>query len=234
MSEIHQLRIQSERTALESVHRDFHLEKLKWARDQSWKAFHEIKNSIQEGMTERQAFELSTEILKSTGAHKSWHKAFVRFGAGTRLSFRDPLQEAYKLQKGDAAYIDLGPVWTDPETEIEYEGDVGDSFVFGTNAVAEECAQDARQLFTQAQTEWKNRKLSGSEIYEFLKKAAAQKSYVLADEVEGHRISDFPHHKYSKERLSKLSFDPTPMLWVLEVHILHPQENLGAFYEDIM
>jgi hypothetical protein len=84
---------------------------------------------VQEGMTEREAMKMAFEVFKENGVTKHWHKPYVRFGPGTALSFNDPLQSDYRLQKDDPFYIDLGPAWRDEETGIEYEGDVG-NFLF--------------------------------------------------------------------------------------------------------
>lgn len=67
-----------------------------------------------------------------------------------------------------------------------------------------------------------------------MKEAAIKAGYAMIEKVDGHRISDFPHQKYSRERLAKLQFEPAPLLWVLEIHIRHPELEIGAFYEDLL
>ncbi|MDB5036742.1 MAG: hypothetical protein JWQ35_270 [Bacteriovoracaceae bacterium] len=235
MLEVHPLRIESpERSKLESVAPEFIKEKLLWAREMSWKGFEKIKAGLKEGMTEHEAMRLAMTILEKLGVDRHWHKPFIRFGPGTTLTFHEPLQSDYRLQKNDPVFVDIGPVWKDNDSEILYEGDVGDSFVFGNNLKAEKCAQTARDLFSEVAALWKQKSLSGDEIYHFLKGRAVELGYQLIENVDGHRISDFPHQKYSRERLAKLKFDPAPLLWVLEVHIRKPNESMGAFYEDIL
>lgn len=233
MSEIHPIRVDSSsREELEKVDPNFLKAGLLEARNKSWQVFHAIKDQLREGMTERDAFQLGMDLCMNRGATKQWHKPVIRFGPGTLLTFREPLQENYKLKMNDAVYIDLGPVWS--HEGLEYEGDIGDSFAFGSNAEAEECAETAREIFRQAEAEWSKKKLSGLDLYEFIKKATKDRGYEMIENVEGHRVSDFPHQKYSKERLAKLTFDPVPLLWVLEVQIRHPKLEIGAFYEDLL
>lgn len=235
MSDLHALRIEGEkRAAHEAVSAEFLKEKLLWAREQSWSLFRDIQSELQIGMSEKEAFRMAMRLSEERGVSKHWHKPFVRFGAGTVLSFRDPLLDESRLQKNDAVYIDLGPVWQDPETDLEYEGDVGDSFAFGENVDYENMAETARELFGEARALWLKEKVSGVQMYSFLLSEAQARGYELVEKIDGHRVSDFPHHKYSRERLSQLSFDPAPLLWVLEVQICNQERSRGAFFEDVL
>jgi len=177
---------------------------------------------------------LALALFLDHGVTKHWHRPVIRLGPGTCLTPGDPIQDQYRLQENDAVFIDLGSVWHDSESDLSYETDVGDTFVFGTNLEAEKCAETARDLFSQAQTAWKNQALTGEQIYQFLKEKAEKENYHLVEKVNGHRIADFPHHSYSKDRLGRLSFHPSSSLWVLEVQIRHPSLNFGAFFEDIL
>lgn len=204
------------------------------AREKTWKVLHEIRKEIREGLSEREGFQLALKVFHGFGVDKHWHKPYLRFGPGTTLTFRDPLQPDYRLTDGDAYYIDLGPVWKDDKTGIEYEGDVGDTYVLGDNLPAEKCADTARELFGVATDYWREKNSSGVELYAFLDTEARKRGYVLKDQVDGHRVSDYPHNKYSKERLAGLEFCPTPLIWVLEVQIVDQQSEVGAFFEDLL
>ncbi len=135
------------------------------------------------------------------------------------------------------APVDFGPAWPDAELGLEYEGDYGDTFIFGASGASPEaakCAAAARQLFGEVKTLWKERQASGEAVYAFLDKRATELGYRLHKEVEGHRLADFPHHKYSKERLSKVPFFFSESLWILEVMLVDPQARFGAFFEDLL
>jgi hypothetical protein len=235
MTELHALRSEDSKSEFEKVSPGFRKEKLLWARDKSWEAFHKIKSQLKEGMTEREAFELCMNTLKEMGVSKHWHKPYVRFGPGTTMTFYDDLQNEHALKKGDPVYMDLGPAWLDEESGLIYEGDVGDSFVFeGINKEAEKCAQTARDIFKSVEESWKSGELTGAELFEFMKNKVHTAGYVLTERVQGHRISDFPHHRFTKEKLGQIDFYPEPLLWVLEVHLRHPELPIGAFYEEIL
>jgi methionine aminopeptidase len=235
MSDLHSVSaVVDSKESFEAVHPQFIREKLLEAQEKTWKVLHQIRASLKAGMTEDEARHVALKIFLEWGVSKHWHKPYIRFGPGTILTFHDPLQADYRLQVGDPVYIDLGPVWTDSTHGLSYEGDVGDTFVLGSNPDAEHCAATARRLFEEAQQEWREKKLSGEELYRFLKSRASALGYHLVEEVDGHRLGDFPHHKYSKERLKKIQFIPGNAVWVLEIQINHPTLRIGAFFENIL
>jgi hypothetical protein len=141
--------------ALEAVDPRFIKEGIYHARDKTKLALQKIHAAITIGMTEEEGRKLALEICATMGATKHWHTPHVRFGAGTLLNFNDKRRSDRQLELGNACYIDLGPVWTDPAHELSYEGDYGDSFVFGENPDAELCVSACHQLFQEAQNEWR-------------------------------------------------------------------------------
>ena len=53
-------------------------------------------------------------------------------------------------------------------------------------------------------------------------------------EMDGHRISDFPHAAIFDGSLADMDFAPAMGLWVLEIQLRHPSKPYGAFFEDIL
>lgn len=134
----------------------------------SWTVLREINRQIREGMTEREAYELSLNIFSDHGVKKHWHRPYIRFGAGTLLISKDPIQEDYRLKPGDPYYIDVGPVWADLDQNLEYEGDVGDTFILGENPEAGRCIEAARSIFFETKNLWKEDRFTGKQIRAFL------------------------------------------------------------------
>jgi hypothetical protein len=54
---------------------------------------------------------------------------------------------------------------------------------------------------------------------------------VLNQEVDGHRVGDFPHQVFFRGGMSELDFKPGAGVWILEIQIRHPTLSYGAFYE---
>jgi hypothetical protein len=235
MTELHRVGISSSSNhPLEAVNPTFVKEGILKAQKKSWDVLNDLKSLMKIGITEDEARKLALQLFQDHGVTKHWHRPYIRFGAGTTLTFNDPLRTGAFLKDGDPYYLDLGPVWIDSELGLEYEGDVGDTFVFGNNPEAEKCAQTARDLFDQAKQKWKETKLDGKSIYEFLHQEASNRNYQLIEHVKGHRVSDFPHHRYSKSTLGDIDFCPNESLWVLEIQIIEPRLQIGAFYEDLL
>ncbi len=233
--ELHQLRaVSTKNLPSENVDEKFLMAGLLKAREKTWHVMHEIREALNPGLTEDDARKLALEIFRGHGVMKHWHKPYIRFGRGTALTFHEPLQPDYRLQINDPLYIDLGPVWPDEELGLEYEGDVGDTFVLGTNKCADQCAKTVRTIFLEGQEHWKQHACTGIELYQFLKQRTEHYGYLFANSVDGHRLSDFPHHKYSRERLAEVPFVPSPALWILEVQIMSPDMSYGAFFEDML
>lgn len=235
MSDLHALGANIDQTTLEQVGEGFVKQGLIQARKKTIQLLQEIQAELREGLTEDEARKLAMKIaLDHHGIKKHWHKCYIRFGAGTRLTFNDPLQVDYRLQPNDPYYLDLGPVWMDQTTGIEYEGDYGDTFVFGKNETAETCIRTVHTLFEEARGKWSAEKITGQDLYAFLKQRTNTLGYELVDDVDGHRVSDFPHHRYTKAGLGEMTFTPSDTLWILEVMIRDPRAGIGAFFEDVL
>ncbi|MGE4233382.1 MAG: M24 family metallopeptidase [Bacteriovoracia bacterium] len=235
MSDLDQINVLTQnREQMEQVDPRFAKEKLYFYQNKTWKVLNEIRSNLSEELTEDGARRLALEIFEKHGVKKHWHKPYIRFGKGTTLTFHEPLQPEYTLKKDDAVYIDIGPIWLDQDSGLLFEGDVGETFVFGENKEIQACADTAKGLFLEVQDQWQKQKLSGKEIYNYLQKRTLELGYIFVGKVDGHRTGDFPHQKYSKERLAKLDFCPNSSLWVLEIQINDPQLRFGAFYEDIL
>lgn len=235
MTEIHPLGIVAQdRKNIEAVGEHFIREGLYHAQKKSWEVFHQIKDSLKAGLTEIEGQKLALELFAKAGVTAHWHRPQIRFGSGTALTYYEPLRSDYHLSDGDLVYFDLGPVWKDEKNGISYEGDVGDTFVFGQNPEGEKLVSASHQLFQEGVQYWKTQKCTGVELYQFLTKRASEWGYSLIEKIDGHRVSDYPHTKYTKQRLSDFHFIPTDALWVLEFQLLHPCEKMGAFFEDLL
>ena len=214
------------------------IECLKYARVQSWKVLNEIRDAIQEGMTEKEAHDLALIMFQAHGVKKHWHKPYIRFGKGTTLTFHEPFQPEYRLKSGDPFFIDLGPVWSisvsDRDGDIEVEGDVGASFVLGENSEAQRCISAVKALFQAGQKKWLKSAMTGRQIYLELQKIAEEGGYSLLKEMDGHMLSEFPHSQKTKQRFATLDVKPSNCSWILELQIVDQKLGIGAFYEDLL
>ena len=215
-------------TDLERVGAAFAADTMLSVRDKTRAAIHAIAAQCHPGMVEEEAVEMAKGILKAAGMRRGWHDVYVRFGSNTTKTFGAPSDPGIVLGADDIFLIDIGPVWE------KWEGDVGDTFVTGTDAEMARCARDAKALFHEVRAKWRDDKLTGQALYEFAERRASELGWKLNLDLSGHRISDFPHAAVYEGPLAEVPFNPAPLLWVLEIHIRHPDKAYGAFFEDML
>lgn len=214
---------------LESVGKDFSLERLLAARGRTWDALARIAQDMKPGLTEQEAIKRANGILADMGARKLWHRTHVRFGPSTLLSFDDPYSEEVVLQEGDLFTLDIGPVFDG------YEGDAGATYLTAPHPDFERLRSATKEVFDAVQDHWRNTRASGAALYEFAQAQAHERGYQLAPAyVRGHRVSDFPHKVHFNGTLEECTGTPAAHIWVLEIQLACPRLGRGAFYEDLL
>ncbi|MES2206051.1 MAG: M24 family metallopeptidase [Pseudomonadota bacterium] len=212
----------------ESVGKNFSLQKMFKARENTKNALKLISQHIYIGMTELEAHKIADKILLDCGIDKIWHPTKIRFGTNTIKAFREPSEGNHVLGENDIYFIDIGAVWDG------HEGDAGDSFVTGNDKEMLACIEDARLLFHIVEEHWKLNYVSGQELYQYAEEKAQKMGWKLNTDMKGHRLSDFPHAIYKAGSLRDFTSCPVTNLWVLEIQIVHPNRFFGAFYEDLL
>lgn len=197
------------------------------AREQSVRALASIASQLKVGMTTAEALEMANQQLQAMGASHTWHPTYIRFGDDTVRTPREGIDPLRKLRATDIAVVDLGPVWDG------YEGDYGDTFVFGEHPLHRACVKALHEVFDETRDAWRGG-LTGRELYDFADHSAASRGWRLERNLAGHRIADFPHALYGVEKLAEMEIIPSEMVWVLEIQLCHPTEAVGAFFEDIL
>ncbi|MEX5596435.1 M24 family metallopeptidase [Pseudomonas orientalis] len=197
------------------------------AREKSIRALAAIVSRLKVGMTTGQALEMAAAQLQAMGASHTWHPTYIRFGADTVRPPREGIDRQRRLRASDIVVVDLGPVWDG------YEGDYGDTFVFGDSPLHLACTTALHQVFDETRQAWL-RGLTGRELYDFAEQSAVAKGWRLARNLAGHRLADFPHALFDSKQLAELDIPPSEMAWVLEIQLCHPTEPVGGFFEDML
>lgn len=198
------------------------------ARAETRKAIASIAARIRPGMLEEDAVELAKDVIRSQGHALTWHPTRVRFGKNTIKPMKKESEPGVVLGENDIFFLDIAP-------RVEHwEGDGGASFVVGNAPEYARCAADAESLFHEVRLLWRDRKLTGQQLYDFAYKRANEMGWTLNPELPGHRISDFPHATLHTGSLADYSDVPSSMRWILEIHLVDPQGRFGAFFEDML
>lgn len=217
-----------EQVQLEQVGAEFSEATMLLVRDKTRQIIHEIASRCQPGMAEEDAVEIAKEILAANKMLRGWHDVYVRFGSNTTKTFGADSDPGVVLKEDDIMFVDIGPVFE------KWEGDGGDTFVFGNDPDMARCAEDARKLFHIVRKKWLSDASTGKVLYEFAVDQAREMGWELNLDLSGHRVSDFPHAAVYEGPMAEVDFAPSRLLWVLEIHIRHPKLNYGAFFEDML
>ncbi len=197
-------------------------------RHRTWAAAYEIAARLTPGITEDDALKTASEVLTERGLRKGWHKIVVRVGPNTLKHFHDPSEPGVALEDNDIFFVDIGPIFGGGE------GDVGVTVAVGDDPDMHGAVADVRALWDEVRRMWVDEGLSGSALYEFADSRATAMGWQLNLGLAGHRLSDFPHKARYTGTMSSVEFPPTSGLWVLEIHIRHPERKFGAFFEDLL
>jgi len=213
---------------IEGTGAGFDLDGFMAVRARTRKAVHMIAGQLTPGMSEEQAKEVARTTLSSLEMRRGWHHIIVRCGSNTTKDFMERSERGVVLQENDIFFVDIGPVYGD------FEGDAGDTFVFGDNPLHLKAKRDVREIWEIVRAKWWAEDINGGELYDFAIKTAEEFGWTLNMDLSGHRLSDYPHSVHYDGPLAEVDFKPNPNLWVLEIAIAHPDKTFGAFYEDLL
>ncbi|PHN30465.1 M24 family metallopeptidase [Pseudomonas sp. ICMP 460] len=218
----------ADRDALEAVGQHYNVSTMLNVRQMTRNAILDIARQIKPGMVEEDALELAKDVLAEREMLKGWHGVFVRFGANTTKTFGAPSQPGRVLGEDDIFFIDIGPTWR------EWEGDGGQTFVTGADPEKTRCAADSKAIFHEVRNHWLKTGATGKVLYQFAVDATERRGWQLNLDLNGHRLSDFPHSAVYGGAMSDIEFTPSSQLWVLEIHIRNQAGTFGAFFEDML
>lgn len=182
---------------------------------------------LKPGMNETEAKALLEKTMDDSGLEKRWHPTKMRIGHNTTKNFRDE-SAPHILRENDIFFVDIGPVY------YNHEGDYGETFTLGSNPSLQKLAESSKAIFYSTQKIWKEKNLTGEELYKYAELEASKLNLKLNSNMYGHRLGDFPHAVHSRAKLGSLDFYPAPQLWILEIHVIDEELGLGSFFEDLL
>jgi len=212
---------------LEKCGEKFNLDQFFRAQEKTKKLVYEFSQTIIPGMNEKKTHALFEEFLSNNQIDKKWHPTKLRMGPNTTKSFREESID-YTLKENDLFFFDIGPVFYD------HEGDFGQSFSVGNDLLLKDLSLAPEYIFNLTKNAWKENDLSGIALYEYAQNEALKLNLKLNTNMYGHRLGDFPHALYSREKLGAIDQILSPHLWVLEIHLIDERLNRGAFFEDTL
>ncbi len=174
------------------------------------------------------------------GVTKHWHKRIVRAGANTLATAGDN-PPGLTIGEDDMVFLDLGPVFE------QWEADVGRSYAVGNDPRKHALCADLPRMFDAVKAHFDARPdVTGAELYAFACDAAERAGWQFGGKIAGHIVGEFPHaHLPGDKDHHRISpHNPTRMrapdafgrlrFWILEIHLVSPDQAFGGFYERLI
>jgi Xaa-Pro dipeptidase len=216
---------------------------LREAQIKAEKLFHEIvaRGLIRPGITENN---LNDDIYalakKMYGIDTHWHKRIVRAGRNTLLPYAEDPPDL-TIGADDILFLDLGPVFEN------WEADFGRTFVLGSDPLKHKLRTDVGRAFADGKRYFdENPNISACELYRYAQSMAIQFGWEFGGSIAGHLIGQFPHERIAGDKVS-LYVHPDSQLpmrsldekgqkrhWILEIHFVDKQRQIGGFYEELL
>jgi len=216
---------------------------LQEAQTKAERLFHEvearglIRPGIPEGELNSDIYSLAQEMY---GITTYWHKRIVRAGKNTLLPYAEN-PPALTLRADDILFLDLGPVFE------QWEADFGRTFVLGSDPLKHKLRRDVGQAFVEGKSYFnENPDITSSELFYHAHSLAQKFGWEFGGPIAGHLIGQFPHERIANDKVT-LYVHPDSHLpmrsldekgqkrhWILEIHFVDRQHEIGGFYEELL
>jgi Xaa-Pro aminopeptidase len=182
-------------------------------------------------------FILAKELFK---IEKHWHKRIVRCGDNTLYPYKENPPNKI-IQENDILFFDFGPI-------IEnWEADLGLTYVIGSDPLKHKLKSDIEKAWQETKS-WFNQQtdLKASQLFKFAVEKAKEYGWEFGGEIAGHLIGEFPHerleqgnyqlyvHPDNHNNMFELDANGQNRYWILEMHFVDKENNIGGFYEQLL
>jgi Xaa-Pro aminopeptidase len=201
----------------------------------------EARAVIAPGVTETAASlairDLGQELF---GIKRHWHKRIVRSGPNTLKPYRfNPPDRV--IGEDDIAFCDFGPIFE------AWEADFGRTYVLGDDPVKHALRDALPVLFASGRDYFETHpQVSGAQLFAHVTAESEKAGWEFGGTIAGHLIGQFPHEKIAGEAIESYiapgSDQPMRRLdkagrrchWILEIHLVDRERQIGGFYEELL
>ena len=196
-----------------------------------------IRAGISEAELNEVIYELAAEMY---GISKYWHKRIVRAGRNTLLPYADNPPDLV-LGADDILFVDLGPVFE------EWEADFGRTFVIGADPLKLKMQRDIAEAFQDGKEYFKQTpEITSSELFAYAVSLAEKHGWEFGGPIAGHLIGQFPHERIPEDKVTlyvhpgsdlkmrSLNENGQQRHWILEIHFVDREHDIGGFYEELL
>ncbi|MFF8784460.1 M24 family metallopeptidase [Streptomyces sp. NPDC015125] len=205
--------------------------------------FHEIaaRGLVAPGESERAVSDRVRDLANEMfGTTRHWHKRIVRSGPHTLRPYRDNPPDR-TIGTDDIAFADFGPIFE------AYEADFGRTYVLGDDPAKHRLRDALPKIFAAGRQAFEScPDITGKQLYARVEHLAVEAGWALGGWHAGHLVGEFPHEKIDgADTESYLTpANDTPLRrtdkagrrchWILEIHLIDTEREIGGFYEQLL
>jgi Xaa-Pro dipeptidase len=196
-----------------------------------------IRPGITESGLNAEIYALAEELY---GIKTYWHKRIVRAGKNTLLPYAENPPD-HSIGEDDILFLDLGPVFE------QWEADFGRTFVVGSDPLKLKMRRDVESAFADGKHYFREHPdLTSSEYFHYVESLAAKYDWEWGGPIAGHLIGQFPHERIADDKVTLYVHPRSDLLmgsldeegrqrhWILEIHFVNKEKEIGGFYEELL
>jgi Xaa-Pro aminopeptidase len=174
------------------------------------------------------------------GTRRHWHKRIVRSGPNTLKPYRENPPDRV-IEDDDIVFLDFGPIFA------EWEADFGRTYVLGDDPVKHALRDDLATVWGQGREHFEaHPDITGAQLYAHVVGLAESAGWKFGGPHSGHLVGEFPHELIDGDRIDSYIAPGNPHVmrrldragrqahWILEVHLVDPDRQIGGFYEQLL
>ena len=201
----------------------------------------EARRLIRPGITEKglndEIYALAQELY---GITTYWHKRIVRAGKNTLLPYAENPPD-HTIGEDDILFLDLGPVFE------QWEADFGRTFVLGSDPLKLKMCQDIKSAFADGKQFFNDHPgITSREFFHYVESLAVKYNWEFGGPIAGHLIGQFPHERIADDKVTlyvhpksdlpmrSLDEEGRQRHWILEIHFVDREREIGGFYEELL
>lgn len=198
-------------------------------------------NILRPGMSDVAASDAVRDLAAANfGVERHWHKRIVRSGPNTLRPYQDDAPDRV-MTDDDIIYADFGPIFAG------WEADFGRTWVLGRDATKLRLQADLADVFAAGREFFLgHRDLTAADMYAEIVRLSAERGWQYGNYHCGHLVGEFPHENFSGEKVRSLitGANHAPLRcqdasgrvahWILEVHLVDEDKQIGGFYEELL
>lgn len=196
-----------------------------------------IRPGVRETQVNDDIYALAKEMFGTT---TYWHKRIVRAGRNTLAPYAEDPPDL-TIGEDDILFLDLGPVFE------EWEADFGRTFVLGSDPMKLKLKSDVEAAFAAGKRYFKETPgIVSSELFAHARSLAVEFGWEFGGPIAGHLIGQFPHEKIAGDKVTLYVHPDSHVLmrsldekgrkrhWILEIHFVDREREIGGFFEELL